>query len=278
MIKITEKNPMLQKALQLTCKEMDIMEGAMININEIGTALDLANIPERPLIFYSFSSQLSVLRSFNYNFPFFYMKDVGFIKMPFKRELLKKIYNQIVKGEKIENQAMILSSKATQRQNLAGVILHDKAHLKEHDFFKKAEEEFGFTGDVDSVVARLTLTKEGAGMGWMIEDEIGDKMIGGVFCDIDGTILFGSEINKNVLKMLKKYEKNNAITLWTGGSDLDKKRQILWEKGITYPIISKYLFKGCNVEIVLDDAEKSSFEKDYKIFAREYIKVNSVDY
>ncbi|MFH0856347.1 MAG: hypothetical protein V1860_00415 [bacterium] len=278
MIKITEKNPMLQKALQLTCKEMDITEGAMININEIGTALDVAGIPERPLIFYSFSSELSVQRSFNHDFPFFYMKDVGFIKMPFRKETLMGIYNQIVKGEKIENRAMILASGVVQQQNLAGVILHDQQHIKEHEFLKRAEIEFGFTGDVEAVATKLSLIKEGMGMGGIIKNRVGDDVINGVFCDIDWTILCGSEINKNVLKMLKKYGKHKAITLWTGGSDLEKKRQILWEKGIIYPITSKYLFQECYVEIVIDDFERSSFEKDYKIFAREYIKVNSGDY
>ncbi len=272
MIRIPENNPMLKKALQLTCKEMDITKGALINMKEIVSVLDVASIPERPLIFYSFSSQLSVLRSFNHNFPFFYMKDIGFIKMPFRKDALRKLYDQIVKGEKIENRAMILASGVVQQQNLAGVILHDRAHLEEKAFLKKAEIELGIVGDFDSVLSQLTFIREGTGSG-IIKEKAGDEIIKGVFCDIDWTILCGSEINEDVLNKLKGHEKNKAVTLWTGGNDLEKKRRILWKKGINYPVTSKYLFHGCNVEIVLDDAEKSSFEKDYKISATEYIKV-----
>lgn len=274
MIRIIEKNQMLKTALEKTCETMNMVEGILVNINRVGIEVNAGDIQERPLIFYSFSSELSVQMSFHYNFPFFYMKDAGFIKMPFRKEALRDLYDLIVSGKKIENQAMILASGVAQEQSLAGVLLHDKQHCEEKDFLKRAEIEFEFTGDVESVVSRLASIKEGIGVRGSIKKCVEDNVISGVFCDIDGTILWpGKEINIDVVDRLKNYEKTKAITLWTGGGDLDEKRKILFKKGIKYPITEKYLFKECRVEIVLDDAGREEFEKDYKIFAEEYIKI-----
>jgi len=60
--------------------------------------------------------------------------------------------------------------------------------------------------------------------------------------------------------------------LWTGG-DLEEIKKKLVANGVKYPLVSKYAFEGCKVELVMDDFVKEEFEKRYKIYSREYIQV-----
>lgn len=100
------------------------------------------------------------------------------------------------------------------------------------------------------------------------------EIMPGVFCDVDGTLLFNTTINEEVLGKLKDFSKTKKITLWTGGDKEDAKKRLV-AKGIKYPLVGKYTFKGCTVEIVIDDMSRESFEEMYKIYSREYIQVKN---
>lgn len=96
----------------------------------------------------------------------------------------------------------------------------------------------------------------------------------GVFCDIEGTLFFVDKIKNNVLEMLKKYSETKPVTLWTGGDTGEIKKKLV-ASGVVYPLVSKYAFEGCKVEIAIDDLAEDEFKKRYKISSNEYIQVKN---
>ena len=100
-----------------------------------------------------------------------------------------------------------------------------------------------------------------------------NSVVAGVFCDVQGTLLDykGERVNKDILEMLEKYEKQGKqIFLWTGG-DPDDFREMIVGLGIEWSILKKYDFRNKIVEIAIDDIPEKKFIADYKIKAQTFV-------
>jgi len=97
--------------------------------------------------------------------------------------------------------------------------------------------------------------------------------IEGVFCDIEGTLFNGEELNNSTLEKLKELEaQGKTITLWTDG-DIGSLQTLLDKEGIKYPLMSKIDHAGASAEIVLDNDDQNTFSAKTKIFAKKFIKI-----
>ena len=97
--------------------------------------------------------------------------------------------------------------------------------------------------------------------------------IEGVFCDIEGTLFNGEELNQDTLNKLKEFESQGKnITLWTDG-ETTKLQELLNKNSITYPLKSKIDHAGASAEIVIDNDDENTFSAKTKIFAKKFIKV-----
>lgn len=102
-----------------------------------------------------------------------------------------------------------------------------------------------------------------------------EKYYEGIFCDIDETFLIEGQINEKVFRMLKDYEQQEKkIHLWTGGGSIDIFQKILKKIfSIEWTIFDKHDFKGCEVEIAIDDLPEEEFSIKYGIKFKIYIRV-----
>lgn len=233
---------------------------------------------ERPIIFYSFDNQERLEMRGHPVSRLFYRSDVGFVKMPIKLVELKKLYDMLVSGKKIANPAAEAFFGIKTKKNLISILLHDFFHKDlRPKVLEKAKKEFGFTGSEADVEKHLRFVQGGSAD----LAEVGkwkSKTFPGVFCDIEGTLfnagLFEGKIKNEVLEMLKKYASSKPVTLWTGG-DLEEIKKKLIANEIVYPLVSKYSFKGCKVDVVVDDLPQGHFEERYKIYSRVYIQVKN---
>lgn len=227
---------------------------------------------ERPIIFYSFDNQERLEMRGHPASRLFYRSDVGFVKMPVELVEIKKLYDILVSGKKIANPAAEAYFGIKVKKNLAGTLLHDFNHNK-IKVMEKAQKEFGIAGTEEEVMAQLeSLRRDGRG-GDFAENWKG-RIFPGVFCDIEETLFVEERLNESVLEKLKKYAETKPATLWSGG-DLEEIKKKLVVSGVFYPLVSKHPFKGCAVEIILDDLSQGYFEEKYKIYSREYIQVKS---
>lgn len=223
---------------------------------------------ERPVIFYSYFSQDEMEIEGHPVSRLFYRKDVGLVKMPFEFVEIKKLYDFLVSGKKIANPAVEAFLSLRTERNLANILLHDICH--DHLVLKtmeKAKKEFGFVGSKEEVKNHLEAIRKGE-----LAKKWKDKIFPGVFCDIEGTLFVDSKVNDKILEMLKKYSENKPVTLWSGG-DLGEIKKKLVANRIVYPLVSKYLFKGCDVEIIIDDLSQGEFTEKYGILSREYVQI-----
>ena len=110
-----------------------------------------------------------------------------------------------------------------------------------------------------------------------IRENVNEVMKGqhieGVYCDIEGTLFNGEELNTKTLNMLKEYEtQGKEITLWTDG-DTKKIQSLLDREGIAFLLKSKIDFAGASAEIVIDNDDKNTFSAKTKIFPTTFVKV-----
>ena len=229
---------------------------------------------ERPIIFYSFDQQEKLEMRGHLASRLFYRSDVGFIKMPAELAELKKLYDFLVSGRKIANSAAEAFFYLGVKRNVLGTLLHDfwSVNLRPK-VLEKAKAEFGvewkeedgedeFRKKIKTIKSSpITRVKERKG-----------KTFPGVFCDVEGTLFVEKKLKKEVLEKLKNFAEVKPVTLWTGG-DLEEIKKKLVANGVKYPLVSKYAFEGCEVEIVIDDFAKEEFEKRYKIYSHEYVQV-----
>lgn len=229
---------------------------------------------ERPVIFYSFYNQERLEMRGHSASRLFYRGDIGFIKTPVQLVELKKLYDTLVSGKKIANFAAETFFGIEVKKNLISVLLHDFSHNNlRPNVLERAKKEFGFEGSEDEVENQLRFAQGGEAdltgtEGWK------GKTFPGVFCDIEGTLFFDNKIKNEVLEMLKNFAELKPVTLWTGG-DLEEIKKKLVANGVVYPLVSKYAFKGCKVEVVIDDLPQGYFEERYEICSREYIQVKN---
>lgn len=277
MIKVLESNDPIRMSLERALpvflgKEANVVVANIEKLGEVKPELERGI----PVLFYGFESEVSLRRQGHTAVPFFYRKNTAYFQMPAELICMATAYRDILEGKKLENEAVILVSKVGYRKNLVGILLHD-IHPGKYGCEKRlatAKREFGISGTIEEV--RVQLEKLREHKAGPVKELIGDKIVSGVFCDVEGTLILdsleGEPVNQEVLKQLEKYAKTKSVTLWTGG-DLERIQKLLHAKNITqWPLVSKYDFDGCKVEIVIDDYEQKEFEERYKISSKKYIK------
>ena len=265
----------IEKNMPLILVNADIEFLEMENSKRMEEIIDeIETDKERPIIFYSFDNQERLEMRGHPASRLFQRSDVGFVKMPVRLEELKKLYDLLVSGKKIANPAAEAFFSLGATKNAIGMLLHDFWHVNlRPKVLEKAKAEFGvewkeedgedgFRKKMEAIKSSpITMVKE-----WE------DKTFPGVFCDIEGTLFVDKKLNEEVLEKLKNFAEVKPVTLWTGG-DLEEIKKKLVANGVKYPLVSKYAFEGCKVELVMDDFAKEEFEKRYKIYSREYVQV-----
>lgn len=263
----------IEKNMPLILVNADI---AMIEsdrrMQEVIDEIEVSN--ERPIIFYSFYNQEQLEKRDHPASRLFYTSDVGFVKTPVELVELKKLYDLLISGNKIANPAAEAFFGIKGKKNLIGILLHDFSHKNlRSKVLEKAKKEFGFEGSEYEVENQLRFAQGGLAdlaeaEGWK------GKTFPGVFCDIEGTLFFENKIKNEVFDMLKKYAETKPVTLWSGG-DLREIKKKLVANGVVYPLVSKDQFKGCTVEVAIDDLPQGYFEERYKIYSCEYIQAKN---
>jgi hypothetical protein len=280
MIQIFEEDNPIKASLKRAAPIFlgDGAEAVIANVKQFEKVRDLAEKQENPILFYGFDSELSLLHNGSPAAPYFYSKMVAYFQVPFELVKMRDAYQAIIKGEKIENPAVMLIAKAGHKKNLVGQLLHDLYPGKwgAEKGLETAKREFGITGTIEEVRTQLENLRESE-IG-SVAKLAGDMIFPGVFCDIENTLIIdqpnaGSVVNKEVFEKLKEFSKTLPITLWTGG-DLRNAERYLMTNGINqWPLVSKYDFAGAKVEIVIDDLFKKEFQERYNISYKEYIRV-----
>lgn len=91
------------------------------------------------------------------------------------------------------------------------------------------------------------------------------RSLDGVFIDIEGTLVQGNELNKDLVAKMREMEPTKPVTIWTDGN-IDSYNW-LRNKGIMNPILPKQIFRGAVVAEAFDDLVQGEFEKQTGIKA-----------
>lgn len=184
-----------------------------------------------------------------------------YIKAPFSLEDLQRLYSR----KKFENPALSAVADIGYKQNIIGKLKHDYHHIPlREDVLRKAREELGMSGDNEEIKEKL--------FAYVPEQKIKPQFFPGVFCDVEGTLISEGELNDGLVKELTSYSKEKSVNIWTG-SDLKYIGSLLMNYNLEYPLLSKDWFRGCEVELAIDDLERKEFEKMYEIKAKKFRKV-----
>lgn len=175
--------------------------------------------------------------------------------------------------------AMDLIGDAVLSENVAGVLLHGLVPETRSSRVSDARRNLGLKGTDEEVIEELKrLRNNGARL-------VYSGIIPGMFVDVEGTLMSKSErINDSVLERMIDYSRTGPVTIWTGGNLKDiqeligplftdaciKKGSRLYTRT---PIFNKNHFRGCTVELVLDNEEEETFFKGYEIKTQKYVKV-----
>ena len=276
MIKIFEKDSPIKGALERSLPIFlgDDAEVVVANVDQLDIILNVVE-EGKPVIFYGFFSESSLRLSGNKAVQYFYRKNTGYCQIPFNLTDVAVVYKDIRDGKKIENRGAMFAAKIGFRNNLVGILLHDLHPGKDVTKpMEKAEKEFGIAGSLEEVRRQLEEIRSEKGETTPIKNLIGDEIIEGVFCDIEGTIFTSTgEVNEKVLQMLEKEEGKRAVSIWTGGDVKEFQKKLYRLEVKKFPVLSKYSFRGCEVEIAIDDLSQDEFEKRYGIKVHKYIQV-----
>lgn len=211
-------------------------------------------------------------------FPMLKNGNVGFMRMPaiLKEEILDQYLKLKEKNSELDRLVFTLEGKA--KQQLANRLLHDLQSGKPYSIKNNAPQEAKDVLCLDNVSEEEIIQKlEQIKLEGQKQIDVAKDVIKGVFCDTAGTLLVGEkgdELNLQTVELLKLLElQGHKITIWTGG-DEKQYAQILKAKGITWPVVSKYDYENKRIEIAIDDLPQKKYEKDYRIFAEKFIKIN----
>lgn len=276
MIRIFEKDQPIKGALERSLPiflgdEADVVVANSDQLESIRDEVEKGT----PVIFYGFLSESSLRLSGDKAVPYFYRKNTGYCQLPFNLTDVAVVYKDICDGKKIENRAAMLAAQVGVRNTLVSILLHDLHPSKDvAKPLERAEKEFGITGSVEEVRKKLEDIKSEKSESTPVKDLIGNEIIEGVFCDIGGTILTPKGmVNEKVLQMLQKEEGKRAVSIWTGGDVKEFQKKLYGLEVKKFPVLSKYSFRGCEVEIAIDDLPQDEFERRYGIRTHKYIQV-----
>lgn len=233
------------------------------------------------ILLYAFSD-LDIIRKIKPKIDLLLAKEnVRFTRLPFTAEdlisILNSGMNEEVTGEKLQE---------VQDKEILGKVSHllhalhisspsELDHLQGDDKYRLPS----MIADTKSYFPALEgkSDKEILEFLFAIRQSVPEVMKGqnieGVYCDIEGTLFNGDELNTKTLDMLKEFEaQGKNITLWTDG-DITKLQVLLDNAGIKYPLKSKIDHAGASAEIVIDNDDNNTFSAKTKIYAKKFIKV-----
>ncbi len=228
-----------------------------------------------PVIFYGFDTHERFLTSGMAAASYSHLRNTGYVQLPFRAVVdLASLYSKITGSKNIENKALTLLSMVSTKKRQANTFAHDLYPGKTgyEVTLQKVEEELGITGTLEEVREKLEVLRSRELKSRAVAELAQGEVLLGVFCDIEGTLVLGGELNSSIVEKLNEYSKDRAVTLWTGGN-IDDIRKFLALKDIYYPVVSKYDFFDCKVETVIDDLAPEKFFEEYGIVAGEYIQV-----
>jgi len=223
----------------------------------------------RKIVLFSFESPQSLYspsysREYTGFMKIMAQPDSYFLRLP---DLHDELFAELAEP-KFYNQAMDLASTAITSKSTAGIILHGMNDDNQNEKLDYARKTLRLKGTDDEVMTALKdLRDKAKGIEYQ-------GTITGLFVDVEGTLCKDGKIDMNVLDRMIDYSKKGPVTIWTGG-DVDNLSATVGklftkaciERGSRLytrtPILSKYMFKGCEVESVIDDLVKSKFEKEY---------------
>lgn len=280
MIEIFESTNVIRQSLELSLPQVlgDDAEIIVANVDQFNAVEEFIK-EGKSVIFYGFSSEASLRLSGCTAVPYFYFSYTGYVQIPATLDNIANLYVSIRDGKKIQNSAAILAGQVGFRNNLIGTLLHDMCPGKDaEEPLERAAKEFGVTGTVKHVQEQLEkMQNEKDEKTTPVKDLSlrGSGHISGILCDIEGTLLIkdGTAINEKVLYMLNEKGKEKAVSLWTGG-DVKKLEKKLFDLKVTeFPVLSKYIFRGCEIEEAIDDLPREEFEEKYGIKTKIYVQV-----
>lgn len=228
-----------------------------------------------PVIFYGFDTLESLLASGMVVASYFHLRNTGYMQLPFRAtEGLVVLYDRIVRSKNVTNKALTLLAKVSAKNHDVNIFLHDLSPGKAdyQETLWNVMCKFGITGTLEEVREKLEELRSRELKSRAVAELAQGEVLPGVFCDIEGTLVVGGEVNSAILEKLNEYSKDRAVTLWTGGN-ITELRSSPALKGIYYPLVSKYDFFDCKVETVIDDLAPEKFFEEYGITASEYVQV-----
>jgi len=205
----------------------------------------------------------------------------AYVKLPCDLEVLKEAVQKVktvsnqtsvaleakAKIEEIEKQVRYL-----RHRHLDGGRVGDPVAVG-----REARAQYGWEGSDEEIMDRLQNFHPEKEMSLQFSDQV----IPGVFCDVEGTLLdfLGESIQLEVAGMLKKYEsEGKSITLWSGGDPKEIEQELKVAGIDQWPLLSKYDFRGCVVEVAIDDIPEEKLLKDYGIKVETYIHHDPEDF
>jgi len=220
----------------------------------------------KKVILYSFETMpvLYLRQDFRRLFAEHYDK-VRFVRQP----VTLAEYATAFDKPQFENPALRFVTKRKEDEMKVIKLWHD-IRYRRTDVLNEAREYFGVDGS-DEEIEKLLAAKRGAiGTPHMQVLLAPNVFFPGVFCDVEGTYLIEGKVNEELRKELERYALEKPVNLWTGG-DVEK---IAYAVGnVRFPVLSKYDYRGAEVEIAIDDMPPEQFEREYGIKARQFRKV-----
>ena len=242
----------------------------------LDVALEL-NPDEAPILLCSFSPEGYFVKKEEFSTKFFALmakKRTGFIDTISSYEDFYEKCLELIKSEKEEDLLALELNRIKEYEKAMGLIQHSVsgrifgfADPNALVYINKARK-VGVTGNDEEVFQKIL---------YFQRDSKDAKFVGkyfpGIFCDLEGTLLLGDELNSKLLEKLKKLSLTKPITLWTAG-DTEEYQKKLISKGILWKLVSKNDFFGAEVEIVYDDLSFEDFYSKFKIRVREFNQIN----
>lgn len=166
---------------------------------------------------------------------------------------------------KFRNPALEAVAEIKYEKDLLSQFKHDLYHpAKKEGVLKEARKAFRWDGTDEIIEKSIQFYKPNT--------SVDPQYFEGVFCDIEGTLITDGELNKDLAEELQEYSRKKTVNIWTG-KGLNEVIPFLESNNIEFPLLSKNWYKGCEVELAIDDLEENVLKNDYDITAREYRKI-----
>ncbi len=239
--------------------------------------IDIAlELPEdAPLLFCSFMPESYFIKNEKFATKFFALmarKKTGFVDAINTPDGYYKKYLELVGSEKEADLLAIEMERSRKENELLGSLKHSIGYLTDENVLYQSKtleainkaRQAGFSGDDREILERImNFTHDRS------EAKFAGKYFPGIFCDLEGTLLTGNEVNLQLLNELNRLSETKPITLWTSGDLKDYQKKLI-SKGIFWKLVSKYDFSSAEVEIAFDDIPYPKFQREFGIRVRNF--------